>query len=214
MGFKPKIEAVLFDADGVIQRVSSRAWDMGAVVGPEVMAKFDAFIAEVFDAETPCMTGRADFAEVLAPVLSRWEALCDARGFFDAWHQIDVDRGILDLIADLRRSGLYCALASNQEHHRASHMSERLAYAKAFDAEFYSCRLGHAKPSIRYFEAILAETGLAPHQVLFIDDRHENVEAAHLAGLHAAQFELAEIGRGVEPMRALLRAFGIANHEV
>lgn len=209
MGLKSEIVAVLFDADGVIQRVSDWPGAITGAVGLKTPDAFEAFMTEVFEMETPCLTGAADFAEALPPVLKRWSSACDVRGFFDAWHRIDVDRGVLDLIADLRRRGLYCALASNQEHHRARYMSDRLAYAQAFDAEFYSCRLGHAKPSVRYFQAILEAAGLDPSTVLFIDDRAENVEAARIAGLHAAQFELGEMGMGADPMRTLLASFGV-----
>lgn len=166
-------------------------------------------MADYFAAEAPCLTGAADFAEALAPVLAKWKTTSDLAAVLAAWQVIEVDHSILALIADLRRSGVYCALASNQERHRAGHMSERLAYREVFDREFYSCHLGHIKPSPAYFREIVRLAVLDPDRTLFIDDRIDNVEAAWQAGLQATQFVLGEIGTGAQPMRQLLATYGL-----
>jgi putative hydrolase of the HAD superfamily len=205
--------AILFDGDGVIQRAPAdlRLRLVGVVgAGP---SEVEACMADIFEAEAPALTGGADFAETLTPVLGKWKAGCDWATFLAEWRTIEVDRSILALIAGLRRSGVYCALASNQEHHRARHMSEHLAYREVFDREFYSCHLGHTKPSAAYFHEILRLADLDPGRTLFIDDRVQNVEGARLAGLQAAQFVLGEIGSGGEPMRRLLMTYGLAGAE-
>jgi HAD superfamily hydrolase (TIGR01509 family) len=89
-------------------------------------------------------------------------------------------------------------------------MSEQLAYREVFDREFYSCHLGHMKPSPAYFQEIVRLAGLDPARTLFIDDRIDNVEAALRAGLQAAQFVLGEIGAGADPMRRLLASYGLS----
>ena len=166
-------------------------------------------MAEFFTVEAPALIGQIDFAEALVPLLAKWKSKNGVPAILEHWHAIDVDRPILELIAELRRSGVYCALASNQEAHRAGHMSAQLAYRDLFDREFYSCHLGHTKPSAAYFTEIIRLAGLDPTSTLFIDDRAENVEGARHAGLHAAQFVLGEIGTGGEPMRRLLQTYGL-----
>jgi len=91
---------------------------------------------------------------------------------------IEPDTEITRLVRALRGSGLSCCLATNQERHCASYMSDQLGYRKLFDREFYSCRMGVAKPSIAYFRAIVDELGVPPAHVLFIDDRELNVTSA------------------------------------
>jgi putative hydrolase of the HAD superfamily len=205
--------AVLFDGDGVIQRApADLRLRLVRAVGASP-SDMEACMADIFAAEAPALSGDADFAETLVPVLGKWKAGCDAAAFLAEWRTIEVDRSILALIADLRRSGVYCALASNQEHHRAGHMSEQLAYREVFDREFYSCHLGQTKPSAAYFDEIVRLADLDPSRTLFIDDRIGNVEAARLAGLQAAQFVLGEMGSGAEPMRRLLMSYGLAGVE-
>ena len=201
--------AVLFDADGVIQRAPADLQSHLAHMLGAAPAEREACMADYFAAEAPCLTGAADFAEALAPVLAKWKTTSDLAAVLAAWQVIEVDHSILALIADLRRSGVYCALASNQERHRAGHMSERLAYREVFDREFYSCHLGHIKPSPAYFREIVRLAVLDPDRTLFIDDRIDNVEAAWQAGLQATQFVLGEIGTGAQPMRQLLATYGL-----
>jgi putative hydrolase of the HAD superfamily len=126
----------------------------------------------------------------LRPVLQRWSTGCDPLKFFEAWHLIDAHAGVLSLIETLRATGVYCALASNQEAHRARQMSDALGYGALFDAEFYSCDVGHAKPDPRYFEHILALTGLSARTTLFVDDCPSNLVGARAVGLNAMHFEL------------------------
>ena len=67
-------------------------------------------------------------------------------------------------------------------------MSEILNYRTHFTQEFYSCSLGVAKPDVAFFEHILYALNLPGNNVLFLDDRPENVEAAIRAGLAAAVY--------------------------
>ena len=186
---KPIISAVLFDADGVIQRAPDFAHRIGKAFGT-APADLDGCVAEIFAAQTPCLSGHADYAETLGPVLQRWGAGCDPLNFFEAWHLIDAHPGVLGLIKTLRATGVYCALASNQEAHRAREMSKGLGYAAMFDAEFYSYELGHAKPDPRYFEHVLTRAGLEARTTLFIDDLPANLEAARAVGLNTMLFAL------------------------
>jgi putative hydrolase of the HAD superfamily len=202
--------AVLFDADGVIQRAPADIHMRLTLALGGTAADRDACMADCFAAEAPCLIGAADFAEALTPVLAKWNATCDAAALMAEWRTIEVDRSVLALVGALRRSGVYCGLASNQERYRAGHMSEQLAYREVFDREFYSCHLGHMKPSPAYFQEIVRLAGLDPARTLFIDDRIDNVEAALQAGLQAAQFVLGEIGTGADPMRRLLASYGLS----
>jgi putative hydrolase of the HAD superfamily len=85
-------------------------------------------------------------------------------------------------------------------------MSGSLEYAQLFDHEFYSCRMGLAKPAKAYFTAILSELDVRPDTVLFIDDRQANVAAAREVGINAAIFE---VDSGPAALRQTMRLFGI-----
>ena len=85
-------------------------------------------------------------------------------------------------------------------------MSEQLGYASAFDRTFYSCDVGYAKPDPAYFEQIVRDLGVAPGDLLFIDDLDDNVAAARSVGLHAEVFRAEE---GAEAMLQLLGSYGV-----
>lgn len=205
---KPVISAILFDADGVIQRAPDFAHRLEKAFGT-APPDLDGCVAEIFAAQTPCLSGKGDYAEALGPVLQRWSAGCAPLEFFEAWHLIDADAGVLALIAALRATGVYCALASNQEAHRARQMSDVLGYRAVFDAEFYSCEVGHAKPDPRYFEHILSRTGLDARTTLFIDDLPGNLDAARAVGLNTMHFELEGRPECADRLAMCLRAYDL-----
>ncbi len=199
------IEAVLFDADGVFQR-RPQGWKdaLGERLG--FSGNPGDFLADVYDAETPILDGQADFPEVLSSLLSRWNCGATLQEALRVWTMIEVDSEITETIRTLRRRGVTCHLASNQERYKARYMSEVLGYRHLFDKEFYSCQIGLKKPDTAYFRAILNDIQLPPNRVLFVDDRPANVESARAVGLHAATFRL-ETGR--DELHRLLGAYGL-----
>lgn len=87
-------------------------------------------------------------------------------------------------------------------------MAATLGYERVFERCFYSHRLGVAKPDPRYFATIAEELRLAPAELLFVDDRAQNVAGAREAGLHAAVFT-AEFGQGSSVLTEILDRFGV-----
>jgi len=199
------VEVVLFDADGVIQRTAGN-WRERFAAMLDDATDLDAFVAEIFAAERPCLTGVVDFPAQLAEVLRRWRSRTTVEQALLVWTNIEVDRDVVELISNLRRSGVKCCLASNQQAHRAHYMSGPLGYGSLFDREFYSCRVGHAKPDVAYFEHVLADLGLAPTQALFIDDVEPNVVSARQVGIPSVHFKA---NAGVDELTGHLAAHEI-----
>ena len=200
-----KIDAILFDADGVVQRPFAArrdAWLELLGSGRDV----DKFVAAIFEVEELALEGQADFIEGLSSILAEWGCQGTVDDALVAWTMIEVDAEIAEIVRSLRRGGLKCCLATNQEPHRADYMSAKLRYAELFDKEFYSCRMGVMKPAGAYFRAILNNIDIPAGNVLFLDDHRINVDAARETGIHAAEFRL-EAGLG-ELVR-ILRSFEI-----
>jgi putative hydrolase of the HAD superfamily len=202
------IKAILFDADGVIQRSSPVRRSLWAQLlgGPDSV---DAFLGEVFDAERACYVGDGNFERRLGDLIDRWNCTGDLGAALEAWIAIEVDRRMFEVIAMLRASGHRCYLASNQEPYRARYMSETLLYQAAFDGEFYSCTVGHAKPAPAYFRAILDALAVLPEDTLFIDDLSTNVEAARRVGLRASVFAPTPDEPWHDHMRRVLANHGL-----
>ncbi len=199
------IGVILFDADGVIQRTAGD-WRARFAEMLDDATHLDAFVAEIFASERPCLTGAVDFPTQLGEVLRRWRSRTTVEQALTIWTNIEVDKGVVEVISALRRSGVTCCLASNQQAHRAHYMSGELGYRSLFDREFYSCRIGHAKPDAAYFEYILADLQLAPEQALFIDDVEPNVVSARQVGIPSVHFPA---NAGADALSGHLAAHGI-----
>jgi len=199
------IRTVLFDADGVLQRParSLRAALAGICRDPDHV---EGFLSDIFEAEAACVTGRTEFAPLLAGVLERWKSDAPVSAALRALTLIEPDDAILALVQLVRSTGVRVGLATNQQPHRARYMLRELGYSEAFDHHFCSCHVGHAKPSATYFGEILRRLDSPPHAVLFVDDHEENVAGAREVGMCAETFEL---GAGPTGMRRLLHAYGV-----
>ncbi len=195
------IRAVLFDADGVLQ-TTPRFLDMVAGLLPAGDDDIDGFLADLLEVERPALVGKANLSVGVAKLLRDRGCGRSLEEAMRLWTEVAVDPGTRAVVEELRTRGMRSYLASNQHRDRARYMSETLGYGELFDAEFYSCDLGHAKPSADYFRLVLEGVGLAPGEVLFLDDKAANVEAARGIGIQASVFE---IEGGADNRAALLR---------
>lgn len=203
-----RIEAVLFDADGVIQTASRKRRNKLRTLLPPG-ADAEGFWDELFEVERPALTGSGSLQENLEALLQRWCSRAHPAEVLEMLNMVEVHKGILGAITLLRESGIKCYLASNQQIHRARHMSVRLGYRNIFDAEFYSCYLGYAKPSREYFLHVLDGVSLEPKKVLFLDDNDENINGAREAGLNASRFVLSRSQDNLHSLLVVLSQYGL-----
>ncbi|MEU4289183.1 HAD-IA family hydrolase [Kribbella sp. NPDC026596] len=197
------VSAVLFDADGVIQRPSQDWWSRLSSLVP---SDTDAFVADLMAAEKPSLVGKGDFRDAVAEVLARWNSPASLEEALEPWHWFTAEPAVISLIGDLRTAGIGCHLATNQQAYRRAIMQDERGYGGWFDQTFYSCDLGLAKPDPAYFRAILAAIDVPASSVLFIDDNEANVAGAASVGLQA---ELFDLSAGVEALVGLLRRYGL-----
>lgn len=180
---------VLWDADGVLQH-STGPWRerLDAAGGP-------GFAEAVFAAEGPALRGVEPFADCLARLLRSWPADITVEELLGLWEDVDVDAEAFGLVGQVRRSGVPCYLATNQQDHRVRFMRTVLGYDAAFDGSFYSSELGVAKPDPAFFRSVLdrvaADLGRAvrPGEVAFLDDSAANVAAATGLGIRAVRHD-------------------------
>ena len=185
------MKALMMDVDGVLViNPDGRPWnwnsqaDLG--LDPALLQSrfFTPHWADV-------VTGRADLHERLAPVLAEIAPHLTSGQVADYWfaHDATVDQVLLDDLAEIRQTGLALHLATVQEHHRAQYLWETMGFEHRFDAMHWSADIGCAKPDPRFYVEIVARTGFAPADLMLIDDRLANVEAAIAQGWRAALWD-------------------------
>lgn len=97
--------------------------------------------------------------------------------------------GLRELLLDLRGRGLKVGILSNTLPDLVPSLVH-LGIADLVDAPLSSCALGLHKPDPQVFSLAAQALGLPPAEVLFIDDRPENVEGARKVGMPARLINL------------------------
>ena len=200
------IQAVLFDADGVLQQpMEGGSEKLASLCG--MQSRSEDFVRDFLSAEMPCLRGDADMADTIADVLKKWDSPYSVEQAIETHTKIvAMNPESIEIVRDLRKSGVPVYLATNQHEYRARYMSEVFGYADIFDGEFYSCWLGTRKPDPDYFHAVLKSLSYPPERLLFIDDRDQNVAAAQSVGINGVQFDIQD---GVEALRDILDGYGL-----
>jgi HAD superfamily hydrolase (TIGR01509 family) len=103
----------------------------------------------------------------------------------DSYAWID---GVEPLLAALRARGVDMHTLSNYPEWYAW-IEERLGLSRYVRWTFVSCRTGLRKPDLAAFEHASKQLGLSADEMLFIDDRLGNCEAARSTGMAAIHFQ-------------------------
>ncbi|WP_435198776.1 HAD family hydrolase [Janibacter sp. GS2] len=181
------VDVLLWDCDGVLQhgRVDWRA-RLDTVVRP-------GFAERVFEAELPALRGERPLRSVLEELLAG-ESVdgcvpMSVEDLLDVWEQFDLDPDAVAVLTAVRRHGVRCLLATNQQDHRVRFMREEHGYDDLVDGSYYSSEVGAMKPDPAFFEHILDDLGLPAERVGFVDDVAANVEAARSVGIRAVRHD-------------------------
>lgn len=202
------VTTVLWDADGVLQRLPNGVEESMRPAVEGRLDDVDGFLADAYVTEKPALAGQVAWPDVLGPLLERWGIGHAYDEVLAVWLTIEPIQATHDLVQELRAAGVRCYLATNQAERRARHMSQEMGYAHLFDADgFYSHAMKLTKPDPRYFRHIVDALKIDPGEALFLDDRRDNVESARSVGLKAEVWSYAE---DLDVLRAHLRRHGLA----
>lgn len=188
---------VLFDYGGVIcepQSGADRARLASASGGPA--ADFDAaYWRYRLDYDRAALDDTAYWQQVAADLgRSYSDAEVAELSKLDTASWLTLQPATVDLITGLAAAGHRLALLSNAPADVAEAVHE-LPLAHHFEHLLFSCALKSAKPDPECFQATLAVLGAEPGDVIFLDDRPDNVVAAAALGMVSFQFTEAAAAR-------------------
>jgi putative hydrolase of the HAD superfamily len=194
-----RFEAILFDADGVVQTTDEKWWfALTDLAGPSDPDLVQRFLGDIMAAELPALAGTTTFVGPLAEVLRRWRVTTPASEVLSMWQHIDVDPSMIAAIRELTAQGVRCALATNQHPERAAYMRDTLGYDEVFAELFYSSDEGVAKPDPAFFTRAVERLAVPPQRTLFVDDNRDNVTGGR-AGRRGVRPRRRTAGTGTDP---------------
>jgi putative hydrolase of the HAD superfamily len=183
---------VLFDYGGVISRWPSEE-DLAALAAT-AGATVEEFSGAYWRRRTAYDRADVDgpgYWQQVGLILGRSEDYTDddvaklARLDTDSW--LHLDPAAVELIEELSASGHHLALLSNAPAEIAEAVAE-LPVTRHFEHLIFSCQLKMVKPDPACYEAALSLLEAAPEEVIFLDDRADNLVAAAALGIGTIQF--------------------------
>ena len=174
---------VLFDADGVVVKRRKYFSEIYAEkTGLDARADFLPFFQGEF---RNCVVGKADLKRIIKPWLPKWKWDKGADAFLQLWFETEsnIQRDLLDYVAGLRKQGVRCYLASQQERYRGEYLIDKLGLRDKFDGFFMTYELGVRKDDKQFFQLILEKLKYPAPEILFADDEQENLDAASETGI-------------------------------
>ncbi|MGW0747998.1 HAD family hydrolase [Streptomyces sp. NPDC002587] len=185
------MKAVLFDMFGVLARLQSPE-SQAALEGTAGVDR-ERFWAAYWSQRAPY-----DRGDVAGPAY--WKGVCETLGIplderltadliaADLASWSEVDQRAVELLATLTDRGFTLGLLSNIPEELAVRYETSEPWLDRFAVVGFSCRIGSAKPEPAAYEWCVRELGLPAGEILFVDDRADNVVAARELGLQGHVF--------------------------
>lgn len=122
--------------------------------------------------------------------------------------------GIPELLEVIHNSGLATACLSNTcaRHWQVMLNHDDYAALQGLQHHFASHLIGARKPTQSVYKHVEMNTSFRPSQILFFDDKPENIEAARNRGWHAHRID--PHADPVSQMRDYLSSLGLLKHEL
>lgn len=107
---------------------------------------------------------------------------------------IGINPEMVALVDQLKEQQIPVALLSNIDE-RLSKLIRNFGLYEPFEPCLLSCEIGIEKPDLKAYELLLKMLNFPARDVVFIDDKFENIEAAKTIGLDAILFQSAKQAR-------------------
>jgi len=102
------------------------------------------------------------------------------------------NQGAVQWVELLHREGFPLSLLSNMPLELSRHVTKCFPRLSTFEHLIYSCDYGSIKPELAIYRNSLELLKAAPQDILYLDDRAENVEAAARLGINSVLFDTVE----------------------
>lgn len=190
----PPVQAVLFDYGLVLTGPAHPlAWErMKQLLNANEEAFHAAYWRYRLDYDNGALTGEAYWSHIAhdlrQPDLSQPPALVISliEADTDLWTQ--PNQPMIDWATSLQDAGVFTGILSNLGDAMEAGVRERCPWLHGFNHLTFSHRLRTTKPDPAIYAYAANGLGVAPEEILFIDDRADNIKGARAAGMRAIQY--------------------------
>lgn len=184
-----KIKAVLFDLGKVILHFDfTPAFKRLSAASSKTPQEIDAYFRES-GLEVLYDGGKISSKEFHAKVKQGLGHRLSFTEFKEIWNEIfKPNTRIVSLISKLK-SRTRLVLVSNTNAMHFEYIAKRYPVLGHFDKHILSYKEKVRKPDERIYRIAIRACGAKPHEILYIDDRHDLTEAAGDIGLHTFTFK-------------------------
>jgi HAD superfamily hydrolase (TIGR01509 family) len=201
----PRPKAVVFDLGKVLvdfdYGIASRRIAARGKMSADEVQKFIDHSPLLFRFETGQVSQQQFFAEV--------QSVTGFDGTLDEFSEFFADifspiQPMLELHAVLRQRGVPTYVFSNTNELAVCHIRKNFPFFSQFNGYVCSYEHGVMKPDAKLYEVVERTSRLGGSELLYLDDRPENVAAGAARGWQAVLHESAEKSRGAVVASGLL----------
>ena len=176
-----------FDYNIAVPRIAARS-----TLPPAGVKTFFSQSHLLADYESGRLT-RREFFEAVCKVTNFCGTIEEFGEFFaDIFTEIPP---MIEIHAELRRRGIPTYIFSNTNDLAVEHIRRNFPFFRNFDGYVFSYKVKAMKPDSRIYEALEKLTGRHGADILYIDDRPENVASGAARGWGTILHETTEITR-------------------
>ncbi len=173
-----------FDYTIAVSRIAGRS-----VLSPAQVEQFFFHSPLLVDYESGRLT-RPDFFEQARQATGFRGTMEEFGGYFaDIFTEIPP---MIELHAKLRGHGLKTFIFSNTNDLAVEHIRRNFAFFQNFDGYIYSYEVGAMKPNPKIYESLEELAGRRGAEIVYLDDRPENVAGGAARGWRAIVHETPE----------------------
>jgi len=104
---------------------------------------------------------------------------------------------MIELHEELRQRGFQTYIFSNTNDIAIEHVRQNFPFFKDFDGYVFSYEVGAMKPDLRIYEAMEKLCGKRGDDIVYIDDRPENIATGNMRGWKSILHETPEKTRAI-----------------
>ena len=139
------------------------------------------------------VVNRQQFFEQIRDAVGFQGGLAEFGGYFaDIFTEIPP---MIALHAELRRRGVPTYIFSNTNDLAVEHVERNFPFFKNFDGYIYSCEVGAMKPDAKIYAAMEKLCGRSGADIIYLDDRLENIQGGLKRGWQAFLHDTPEKSR-------------------